>query len=100
MSTLFKLAGEFLPWAVSFSFVKWLIAAIVAAVMCFGGYVFLSGETAKTQVQILRRENSTLSRQKVAVERRIKSDAKVSPLVQDDKIKELSRWATIPTKKE
>ncbi|AHC30465.1 hypothetical protein CC53_gp048 [Rhizobium phage vB_RleS_L338C] len=99
MSALFRIGGEVIPWLMSFSITRVLLMTIAAGVMCFGGYVFFSGQTAKTTVEVLRRENHTLARGKAAIEMRVQSDGKVGSLENAAKVKELRRWA-VSTKKE
>lgn len=99
MKSIFSLIGQMIPWAMSFASVKFVVYGALAAIACMGGYVMFSGQSAKTTVEVLRRENQTLSRGKAAIELRIQSDGKVSSLEHAAKLKELRKWA-VATEKE
>lgn len=93
MTVVLRLIGEALPWLLSFPAIKLVILALSAVAMCFGGYVYFTGQSAKSAVEVLRRENSTISRTKAAIEMRVQTDNKVYSMEEDAKLKELSKWA-------
>ncbi|QIG76103.1 hypothetical protein EVC24_082 [Rhizobium phage RHph_I4] len=93
MIAIFRFFGEVVPWLMSFSATRIILSTIAAGVMCFGGYIYFSGQNAKTTVEVLRRENNTLSRGKAAIELRVQTDGKVGSLEHDAKIRELRKWA-------
>lgn len=91
---ILRVVRDFLPWALSFPAGKIAVTIVAAVATCFGGYLFVSGQSAKTQVEVLRRDNTAITQQKQAVQKRLKTDNAVNRKPPNEKIKELGKWAT------
>lgn len=93
MTSLLRFAIDFIPWALSFPLIKYAVFGLLAMFVCFGGYVYFTGQSARTEVEVLKRVSDTVVREKQATVIRIDTDAKVSSKTHKGKVRELSRWA-------
>lgn len=93
MTTLLRFAVDFFPWALSFPIGKIIAYGLMALVVCFGGYIYFAGQSARTEVEVLRRVNDTAIREKEATAIRIQTDGRVASKTHNAKVKELTKWA-------